>query len=80
MTATQIFSPKQYWRITVNTPNGKKSYWASDYRRNGDGFTFRVVDREGSFADKIVAGRGFDMASVKPARLNLFFAMMELEK
>ena len=78
MSATQIFSPKKYWRITVNSESGKKNYWASDFSRKGDRFRFRVVDRDGDRTDKVVLGMGDDLASVKEAKLNLFFASMQV--
>ena len=78
MSATQIFSPKKYWRVTVNAEGGKKTYWASDFSRKGDRFSFCVVDREGDRTDKVVLGLGDDLALVREARLNLFFASMQV--
>ena len=78
MSTTQIFSPKKYWRVTVNAEGGKKTYWASDFSRKGDRFSFRVVDRDGDRTDKVVLGIGDDLASVKEAKLNLFFASMQV--
>ena len=77
MNATQIFSPREYWRVTVNAATGKKTYWASDFARKGSRFSFCVVDRDGSKTGKVVLGMGDDLVSVTSARLNLFFATMQ---
>jgi hypothetical protein len=77
MNATQIFSPREYWRVTVNAASGRKTYWASDFSRKGNRFVFAVVDRAGSKTGKVVLGMGDDLVSVQDAKLNLFFATMQ---
>lgn len=82
MTTTKtamIYSPREYWRITVNIGNGKqRRFWATNLQRISDQFVFYVVNRDGDQTDHIVAGKGDDMASIEKARLNLFFGTMEL--
>ena len=74
---TAIYSPKAFVRVCVNTASGKRFFWADRFKRSGDQFSFRVVDRDGDATNKIVAGMGDDLISVRDARLNLFFGVME---
>lgn len=62
----------------MNTEGGNKIYWASDLTRKGERFSFRVVDRCGDQTDKVVLGMGDDLVSLKDAKLNLFFAAMQV--
>lgn len=69
-----------FWRVTVNTQQGRRTYWARDLRKDGERFSFRVVTHEGSRKDveHIVIGLGADMVSARPARLNLTYGTLEL--
>ena len=65
---------KRYYRLNFKTTSGTRQIWC--YRLSQT--TFQVVDKSGDRIDELVIANAQDIISLRPVKMNLKYAELEV--